>query len=225
MGAGNTLGGLWAIASPRPQSGKSTLAELLRNRMGAVRLSFADPLRDEVSGLFLGAPKEWVMQMLKTSGMKDRESADFSIAKVKNSVYHGFLAGLGLDTSEPRSLRWHMQMYGTDYKRVHLNQQNIWRDRALVAATAVRLQGCPVVIDDLRFPNELEAIKAMGGKVIYISTNMGVKDQGATEGLIDWRKADHIVENPEGQNPACMLTSLYEQGFFVGFTGWKENGK
>lgn len=65
-----------------------------------------------------------------------------------------------------RSPRVALQLLGTEWGRALDSDfwTNIWRARA----KSVLARGIGVVVDDCRFPNEAEAVRAMGGYVIEI---------------------------------------------------------
>lgn len=204
-----------SISAARPQAGKSTLAELLAKRMNAVRLSFADALRDNVAGLFLGAPKEWVIQAMKDGKLKDLKSADFAVTKIKHDGYFNFMRNhCGLDLHAPMSLRDHLRFYGTEYIRNHKGLQNHWRDITLTEAFAWKLKGRNVVIDDLRFPNEAEGMAALAGEMIYIMTDRGIVADDPCEGHITMGMCDHAIANFVGSHPSGMLDELESIDFF-----------
>lgn len=62
--------------------------------------------------------------------------------------------------------RWAMQTIGTEWGR-NLIDANLWI-RAWRAAVDRLPAGTPVVVDDCRFPNEAEAIRAAGGIIVRI---------------------------------------------------------
>lgn len=62
--------------------------------------------------------------------------------------------------------RWAMQTIGTEWGR-RLIADDLWI-RAWQAAVARVPAGVPVVVDDCRFPNEAEAVKAAGGYIVRI---------------------------------------------------------
>lgn len=204
-----------SISAARPQAGKSTLAELLAKRMNAVRLSFADALRDNVAGLFLGAPKEWVVQAMKDGKLKDLKSADFAVTKIKHDGYFKFMRDhCGLDLYAPMSLRDHLRFYGTEYIRNHKKLPNHWRDITLTEAFAWKLKGRNVVIDDLRFPNEAEGMAALDGEMIYINTDRGNQGDDPCEGHIEADMCDYVVSNFRWFPPEGMLEDLAANDFF-----------
>lgn len=116
-------------------SGKTTIAEGLRDRHGFRVLSFADPLYDAVAAI-TGVPVE----RLKDRAVKEVE-----------------LPGIG------RSPRYLLQTLGTDWGRAMVDE-NLWINAAM-ARVAV---GEDVVIADVRFDNEAQAIRDRGGRVFYV---------------------------------------------------------
>ncbi len=63
--------------------------------------------------------------------------------------------------------RWAMQTLGTEWGR-ELMGPDIWANAWEHAATLVLNEGGTVVVDDCRFPNELEAVRHLGGVAINI---------------------------------------------------------
>jgi len=134
------LVGLCGVAG----SGKSLAADMTTKCFPYYRYSFARPLKDAVSMLF-NIPREHL----------DNEAAK------------QFL-----------SLRWNMtnreimQIFGTEAMRDNFGS-DFWLKQAEMRLTDVAKRGAVcgrlcVVIDDVRFPNEIAWVKASGGSIIYI---------------------------------------------------------
>lgn len=205
-------GRLIAIASERPQVGKSTLAGLLEENLSGVRCSFAGDLREALSYMFPKVDRHW-LKTLMTSSAKDMPDAAFSCSNLAHGGYRLWLSQAGEDMTASRSLRWHLLMYGTKYVRGHLGDTNRWRDSLLTSATEARLSGKDVIVDDLRFRNELEAVVEFGGHVIFLTSDLeGVGTGGVGEGRITIEDAHYSVTNWKG-NPEAMLYQLRSQGF------------
>jgi hypothetical protein len=72
------------------------------------------------------------------------------------------------------------------------------------------------VITDVRFPNEVEAIKKAGGKVIRLTRNMESNDAHPSEvaldpDVYDWNNFDAILDNKEmsiGEQNQCIIQAL-----------------
>jgi hypothetical protein len=94
-----------------------------------------------------------------------------------------------------------LQYFGTDVMRQM--SENVWVDHAL--KSIVGEQSELAIIADVRFPNEVDAIKAAGGKVIRL-TREYEKDQHESESALDkdnydWDNFDFIIDNSRGGTP------------------------
>ena len=128
-------------------AGKDTLADILCEKHGFVRLSFAGVLKDVCAALF-----GWDREML--------EGRTAAARAQREVVDEWWAARLGMPGFTPRLA---LQMIGTDVMRNHFHD-GIW-----VAAVERRLMMLPrVVITDCRFPNEIALIKAAGGMVVCV---------------------------------------------------------
>jgi hypothetical protein len=121
--------------------GKTTAARHLVSLSGlyAVRLSFADPIR----------------QMLLAMGLS---ADDMSDPRLKETP-HLLLGG--------KTPRQAMQSLGTDWGR-RMVADDLWLNLARHRATSAMLTGNLPVFDDVRFDNEAAMIRALGGHVIRI---------------------------------------------------------
>jgi hypothetical protein len=120
-------------------SGKSTVADYLVKKHGFTLLKFAGPLK----------------QMMRALGLGERE-----IEGDLKEKPCALLAG--------RTPREAMQLLGTEWGRQHFGQ-NFWVNLCMERAVDVFDQGGRVVIDDVRFANEAEAIRVYGGKVFRVT--------------------------------------------------------
>jgi hypothetical protein len=149
-------------------AGKDTLADILCERYGYERVSFAGVLKDVCAALF-----GWDRVMLEgrtAAARLDREVVD-----------EWWSTRLGIPGFTPRLA---LQLIGTDVMRTHFHDQ-IW-----VAALERRLMMLPkVVITDCRFPNEIAMIKVAGGSVICV-------ERGPTPAWVSAYKDEGIV--PDG---------------------------
>ncbi|HYA07751.1 MAG TPA: deoxynucleotide monophosphate kinase [Xanthobacteraceae bacterium] len=128
---------------------------------GYVQTSFAAPLR----------------KMLKAIGLSDKELS-------------GALKETPCAKLSGRSPREAMQMLGTEWGRaLHPNfWVNRWRD---TASDILDQDGFGVVVDDCRFPNEAETVRALGGFVIEILPAVPPED-GTGVGI-----AGHVSETQD----------------------------
>lgn len=160
-----------ALYSPAAQSGKSTIAHAL-NGVGYRTIKFAGILKDMIRTMLLGAgiPYDVVERMVEGD------------LKEKPIRFPGFEV-------TPRHL---MQTLGTEWGR-GINA-NLWADLTINKAASASGK---VIIDDMRFPNEFEAVKAAGGTTILV-TRPGVERPAnchPSEGQLDAFPFDHHVIN------------------------------
>lgn len=111
-----------------------------------------------------------------------------------------------------RTPRHAMQTLGTEWGRNMIHEHfwtNLWVQRAM--------QHRLVVADDCRFPNEFQAIRSNGGKIIWIDRpnnpfdQSGAAAQHASETSADAEKFDHYILN-DG-SPMDLGRKVYELVF------------
>lgn len=129
-------------------SGKDTAADYLVNSHGFRRDSFANTLKDAVSCVF-----GWDRTMLEGRTAASREWRD--------QVDTWWAQRLDIPHLTPR---WVLQYWGTDVLRKGFND-DIW-----IAALENKMRKTTdnIVISDVRFPNEIRAIRNAGGRVFRI---------------------------------------------------------
>ena len=130
-------------------SGKDTVAKQFVQQ-GCVQDSFAGPLKDMCSTVF-----GWDREMIEgeTVDSRDfRETPDIFWSKK-----------LGIPNFTPRLA---LQLIGTEVLRNHFSQ-DIWLNSLEYRIRRNNETNC-VVISDARFRNELDLIKSMGGRVIWV---------------------------------------------------------
>lgn len=91
--------------------------------------------------------------MLKTLGLTDAE-------------IDGELKEQMCDLLGGKTPRWAMQSLGTEWGR-ELIHRDLWV-RAWERTIERTPKSYPIVVDDVRFPNEVAAVKAFGGMVIHV---------------------------------------------------------
>lgn len=175
-----------AIYSPAPQSGKSTVANYLVNFYGYRRIPFA------------GLLKEMMRPLYKAQGYSDEDIHGFETIDKDAELHIG---------TTPRRL---YQTIGTEWGRNCINESlwiRLWAMQAMDS-------NCPVVVDDMRFPNEYQAVRALGGKTLKVyNPNMTRLTNHASEGALDNCDFDHTIVN------VGSLADLY---YKVGEIPWVE---
>lgn len=154
-------------------SGKTYVAENLRDNHEAEIIRFADTLKD----------------MMRVMGFNE-------------SHINGDLKEVPCDTLGGKSPRYAMQTLGTEWGR-DLMYKNIWVDRLI--AKAQKAAGI-VVVDDVRFPNEIEAIRENGGIVAWIE-RVSIYEDGdehSSETSIQASDCDIWVDNTRDILDVCQ---------------------
>jgi hypothetical protein len=128
-------------------SGKDTVADYLVNLHHFRRESFANTLKDAVSAVF-----GWDRTMLEGRTKQAREW--------REQQDNWWTNRLGIVITP----RWVLQNWGTEVCR------NGFHDDIWIASLENKLRNSTddVVISDCRFPNEIQAIKAAGGRVVRV---------------------------------------------------------
>lgn len=129
-------------------SGKDTAADYLVGFHGFRRDSFAGTLKDAVSAVF-----GWDRELIEGRTPEARAW--------REQVDPWWAERLNMPNLTPR---WILQYWGTEVCREHFHD-DIW-----IAALESRLarRADHTVISDVRFPNEIKAIKQQGGRIIWI---------------------------------------------------------
>jgi|TARA_B110000971_G_scaffold113601_1_gene116532 hypothetical protein len=129
-------------------SGKDTVADYLVNFHEFRRESFANTLKDAVSAVF-----GWDRTLVEGRTKEAREW--------REQVDPWWAERLGMPTLTPR---WVLQYWGTEVCRKSFHD-DIW-----IASLENKLRSSKddVIVSDVRFPNEVTAIKNQGGKIVWV---------------------------------------------------------
>ena len=170
------------LYSPTPQSGKTAVAYELQQH-GYVSVSFASPLK-RMLGVFLscaGYGHDCIESMLFEK--KEQRIPEFGVT--------------------PRHL---MQTLGTEWGRTCVSP-TIWVDLWKASVMKWLDGGLNVVVDDMRFPNEWDAVKALSGECWYITRPRTEKldTEHGSEGALDNHGFDFRLIND------ADLATLYDQ--------------
>lgn len=183
-------------------SGKDTVANMLLEKVpGARKIAFAEPMKRFVSELY-----DWPLEKLEDYEFKETPDPRYvrlSRARVLNMCrsspndgvalyehlglteyeYSDWVVSAGVHLTPRRAL----QQLGTDWGRNCY--ENTWVDYAMRRARTLQDAGCPLVlITDVRFQNEADAIRAAGGIIIAVERPGVAKGAHASEqgcGVVD----------------------------------------
>jgi hypothetical protein len=129
-------------------SGKGTVSNILQTKKGFHKISFADSLKDAVAAVF-GWPRH-LLEGDTEESRAFRETVD-EFWSTKFDV--------------PTTPRWVLQHIGTEVFRENFHD-DIW-----VYSVERKLQENQhknIVVSDVRFPNEIEAIRKNGGHIVRV---------------------------------------------------------
>lgn len=183
---------LIALYSPVMQSGKSEVANTLIRERGFHLVKFADGLK-AVAGMVL------------------------SSLGLSSEGIHYYLEGEGKAEVIPQlgiTGRVLMQRTGSDYGRDLLHPQ-VWVRGVYARLKHHAAQGHDVVIDDLRFPNELSMVLQAGGTPLKVFRPGAVKyNSHQSEGLLDNHPMPTLVNS--GTLEQLREAALQLPGFLRG---------
>lgn len=161
-------------------SGKSTVAEILKDKHDYVLLSFADILKDIVSTMFL-----YPRHLLQGDTIESRD--------YREKIDPVWAKNLDKPNWTPRMA---LQFVGTEIIRDTLCKDYFIRVLEMkINALGKKRIVCP----DVRFINEMEFIKSIGGEIWYIS-RQGIQTQTQTHASendisIDNELINHVIYN------------------------------
>jgi hypothetical protein len=215
---------LLALNSIRGKSGKDTLIGLLESEGRKVcRVAFADVLKRMCAEALAGDNKGRAVMIERDmhSSVKDKDRKWLAIIGLEESPYKSWIKGTypRSEWDKERSLRWHLQTFGTQYHREFLGKPNVWFDLGMVEVRKGLEEGCydHVVVTDMRMVNEYEGILyAPDVKTVRIVRDWfipSVDDQPyhISDIALMAHPFDALVVNRLGE-PWAMLDQLKEQG-------------
>ena len=149
--------------SGKAGSGKDVFGYVAHDEFRAIHIAFADVLKDEVAGLFNMFRLNWESRNLYgTQEYKEKElilNTEFTQSYV-GSLYVKY----DEDSKAVSTYRLFLQWYGTEYRRA--KDEDYWV-RKLVDTCKVNPTAL-YVVTDMRFPNEVDIIKELGGITVRI---------------------------------------------------------
>ena len=172
--------------SGKAGSGKSTVADYLTKEHGYHQFAFANALKDVV-GLAFGFTRE----QLYGGGLKEKIDPRWGV-----------------------SPRWCLQWLGTDVFRDRW--PDIWirhLRQDILDFLAINGQR-PIVVSDVRFQDEAQALKRMGAVLIRIerpgagARGLGEAYHASETDLDGWPGFDHVIHNDGSQGDLFALVEL-----------------
>jgi hypothetical protein len=130
-------------------SGKGTVGNILVEKHGFVPLSFAEPLKDAVARIF-----SWDRTLLEGDSQESRTWRELP-CPFWSKVF-----------GKPITPRYILQYIGTDVFRNIVNK-NVWVE-SLIKKIDDAPDGSKFVITDVRFENEMDRIRSIGGVLVLV---------------------------------------------------------
>ncbi len=170
------------VYSDAPQSGKSSVAGWLVEENGYLRLPFAKVLKDMCKPLFAALG----YSVVDIHRFETGDKTDF--IEITND---------GIHLPSGCTVRHIYQCLGTDFGRKMIDPAiwiTAWRRSVKQALDDHHYPG--VVADDLRYPNEMAALREIGGQAWSVRRPGAVRPNGhESEGQLDCENADFAIEN------------------------------
>jgi dephospho-CoA kinase len=164
----------------KKRHGKDTVGDYLVKEYGFIKISFSDKLKEICKILFNFSDEQLY------GSLKETEDPYWKVT--------------------PRNV---LQFVGTDLFRNQLSKiiPHIKKDFWVECVKHFLLQNKHkrIVICDVRFINEANMIKDLGGKLIKITRNLISQDDHASEQEVDLIKTDYNIKNNE------TITELYRE--------------
>lgn len=187
-------------------SGKDSAADALCDE-GWMRVAFADGLYTEVAEAF-GVSVEF----LSHRDGKESPSSQLTLSRCKNDTFYSL--ALRILTEEQKygnckggwlfnhlagqfvlSPRKVLQLWGTEFRRAQ--SDTYWTDQVLARSSLAEWQ--KIVVTDVRFENEVEAIHRAGGKILRVvrpaNPYWTPGETHASEKLADTYEGDFTIVN------------------------------
>ncbi|UMO76089.1 hypothetical protein PF_00015 [Pseudomonas phage P413] len=209
-----------ALTSERGRSGKDTLVELLReDGFEVYRVAFGDILKRQCAAAITGDPyARTVMESHCHTDLKDAQFDELAIDFLPETDYQLWLWQQFPDHKEwgiPRSPRWHLQQYGTGYRRNAKGDPDVWLREGLKEIDKAP-EGKLIVVTDMRQANEYEAMAIRQAHLVRLSRNWVIPEVDnaplhATDIELRDFQMDAVIENRWGY-ASQMLDQLKAQG-------------
>lgn len=182
-------------------AGKNAAADILISQYNFVQTSFAEQLYLEVANAFnvtvdYLSNRETKETPLAPLALKNCTDPEFVKAVINSDSLDSYPGQLEEEMNKPRSPRWVLQRWGTEYRR---NQdQDYWKNKTEGKINALGGNSANIVLTDTRFENEVELIINMGGRIMHIDRDVPQILQHASAQKISRRNEDLIVDNNRG---------------------------
>lgn len=175
----------------RAGAGKDTVASILSESHGHIRIAFADALRIEIANSF-----KIDSRLMDDRYEKEKINERITIARCDDREFIKRMQDLGHDIHQPRSPRQILRWWGTEYRR-QVCSDKYWHERLQDTIDSLMRTGTrKIVITDVRFINEAEFVKSLFGQIWRV-----------TRISADSVKADHVSESEQNHIQPTVIIS------------------
>ncbi|WP_412057735.1 hypothetical protein [Bartonella sp. DGB2] len=176
-----------ALYSSAPQSGKTTIAQHIARCHDYHPASIAAPLKKFINDILTTGYHRESFKNLETY------TKEKAIPELSGKSPRVLMQSLGVD--------WGRNVMGEDFwLNLFLHKYNLLHSKELSSGF--------LIIDDLRFPNEFEALKERGAvfwKIVRKDAHR--PNDHKSEGLLDAYKFNETIQNDEGTEVLCARAS------------------
>ena len=178
----------------RAGAGKDTVASILSESHGHIRIAFADALRLEIANSF-----KIDSRVMDDRYEKEKINEHITIARCDDQDFIFRMQDLGYDIHQHRSPRQILRWWGTEYRR-QVCSDKYWLERMQDTIDSLMRTGArKIVITDVRFINEAKFVNSLFGQIWRVSRTSA-----------DSIKADHSSESE--QDHICCTTTVSNNG-------------
>lgn len=162
-------------------SGKSTAAKYLKDNYSFRTINMKDALVEEMK-------RNLRHTLLSIGGLDPEKHSDEEI-----------IANLFI--TKPPIMRALMQEYGTEVRRG--DDPNYWVNKWATEAQLMKASGFNIVVDDVRFQNEFDKVKGLGGVIVMIKRS-DINNAGThqSEKELEQFVPDFTIEVGKGEHTA-----------------------
>lgn len=165
-----------------------------------------------------GAGKSFIAGELAGIG-KNPEIVSFASGlreEIEEVLGAGRIKALWQKPTSPE-IRFILQKYGTDYRRAQ--DTDYWVKKAMEKAINFNQLARTVIFDDVRFPNEADAIKAEGGFVVRVEASSFLREkrlgklpeEHASETAMDNYAVDYVIAGaPSNAHDTALRNIMVE---------------
>lgn len=204
---------LVGLVASAPGAGKDTFFSNLKAvGLPVKNIKFATKLEQDVFAQFPQYYQQDLKWMRDHPAAKDKPLYLYAIDCVAGGPYKDWLRSnhRGPARWMPRSIRWHLIEYGTNYIRKHCRMDDYWLQQGMQAANQLtHTTDQTAVITDVRFPNEAQAIREAGGLLVFLESPWNTNQNGGiADGLIKPEECHLRILNEHGNPMGAVDTFL-----------------